>query len=421
MVVSELKRLDLDFPLWEYSDFTAGTTVALMAELNDRRQDPNKGTRITLLEILNNSRDFKCTVLSDKIFGVLGLADDKDSYPVPDYSLPPQDVFRGIATSLVKNEKTLKILYHCSKSGTGLVEGPPSWAPDWTRRCLHTPLYLTSLQCRSSGDSNFSFQFDNNTLQAHGRIFETIHNIDHDRKIPRIITQKEVQRTTILDHEGKERELIATPDLKQQHPRETMRQSVHDQWQYIGAILNMAFPGEEYTEENFEALWRTFVCNQTMDNEPAPAHWAMHFSAHVAGIMHVSGASEEWSKKLRNTSSTTSETGMHPLPGIAGLREAIRNFKVPLPPLDHDTYQFYLAHGERCHDRRFFVSETGRFGWGPDGMEEGDAIAILNGLDFPLVLRHVKEGYEVVGDCYAHGIMLGEAMENTLDEVLPIV
>jgi hypothetical protein len=420
MIISELKNMDRDHYLWEYSDFTAGTTVALMGRLNARQRKQNPKSSINLLEILNDSRDFKCTVLNDKIYGVLGLADDKDSYPVPDYALLPKDVFKATATSLINTKDDLNILYYCSQSGTTkLAETPPTWAPDWTRRCLHTPLYLTSLQCKASGNSTSSHHFANDVLKVRGRIVETIRHIDHCRKIPRNSTKQGGQRTTVLDHEGQERTMNMTSDLTSQDPRQSLRQSIQDQWKYIDNILNMAFPDGEYSNERFEALWRTFVCDQTASGEVAPIHWEARFSTHVAGFMHVGGGSEKWLEKLQNIQSTTSDTSNHAVTGISGLRDTVINFKPP--KLDEDTHDFTFAHGERCHDRRFFISEAGRFGWGPDGMKEGDIVAILNGLDFPLVLRRVEQGFEVVGDCYAHGIMLGESMENAQDEMLNIV
>jgi hypothetical protein len=42
-------------------------------------------------------------------------------------------------------------------------------------------------------------------------------------------------------------------------------------------------------------------------------------------------------------------------------------------------------------------------------VEQGDRIAVLAGLEIPMVLREVDQGYHFVTHTYVHGIMHGEA------------
>lgn len=54
----------------------------------------------------------------------------------------------------------------------------------------------------------------------------------------------------------------------------------------------------------------------------------------------------------------------------------------------------------------------------PHMTEVGDRIVILNGSNVPLVLRPVEDHYKLIGPCYVHGIMYGEAWpedEETLE------
>jgi hypothetical protein len=50
-------------------------------------------------------------------------------------------------------------------------------------------------------------------------------------------------------------------------------------------------------------------------------------------------------------------------------------------------------------------------GWVPRHAQEGDPICAFNGCRFPLVIQPKVEEYELVGACYMHGIMEGEAIE----------
>jgi len=77
------------------------------------------------------------------------------------------------------------------------------------------------------------------------------------------------------------------------------------------------------------------------------------------------------------------------------------------------------ANSKWCYNRRFFRSAQGRFGWGLDGIRQGDVVAVLYGAQHGLVLREVvgdadgeKRRYRIVGDCYLHGVMEGEAFED---------
>jgi hypothetical protein len=68
----------------------------------------------------------------------------------------------------------------------------------------------------------------------------------------------------------------------------------------------------------------------------------------------------------------------------------------------------------RSSGRRYFVSHRGYLGVGPPAMSPGDVIAIILGLDTPLVLRAIEQGqYQIVGEAYVHGIMDGELMKDS--------
>jgi hypothetical protein len=65
-----------------------------------------------------------------------------------------------------------------------------------------------------------------------------------------------------------------------------------------------------------------------------------------------------------------------------------------------------------CHYRRFFVTENGRIGLGPVGAEVGDEVCILFAGEAPFVLRNKTGSHRLIGECYVHGIMDGEAMDD---------
>jgi hypothetical protein len=64
---------------------------------------------------------------------------------------------------------------------------------------------------------------------------------------------------------------------------------------------------------------------------------------------------------------------------------------------------------ETTLDRRLFKTTKGYIGIGPCSLQKGDGVALFKGGMVPLVIRSLGDKWELVGDCYVHGIMHGEA------------
>jgi hypothetical protein len=91
-------------------------------------------------------------------------------------------------------------------------------------------------------------------------------------------------------------------------------------------------------------------------------------------------------------------------------------------------YDMYRATMVAMHGRRSFVTQQGYLGIGPETTAVGDEVYVINGSRVPFVLRRVEssapadspsiEGndenyprFQLVGGCYVHGIMDGEACD----------
>lgn len=60
--------------------------------------------------------------------------------------------------------------------------------------------------------------------------------------------------------------------------------------------------------------------------------------------------------------------------------------------------------------RKFCSTKQERIGLVPRGTLKSDLVAVFMGADVPFVLRATgADGYELIGECYIHGIMKGEA------------
>jgi hypothetical protein len=75
---------------------------------------------------------------------------------------------------------------------------------------------------------------------------------------------------------------------------------------------------------------------------------------------------------------------------------------------------FHLHIGSRTP---LCTTEKGYLAAVPFVTKVGDFIAVLAGGRVPFVLRPIGDHYRLVGPCYVHGIMNGEAFPENLDEL----
>jgi hypothetical protein len=366
----------------------------------------------TLLDILHDSRAFQCTVKSDKVYGVLGLACDASDYPAPDYSLPVTEVFKSVATTHMAKTNSLTILYHCSWNELNCNLDLPSWAPDWTQKCHHTPLYLKRLKSQAAKQSLPTIEVTGNVLRTRGRLVQIVSAVDLIREIPRNSLTTPKADGKLPDPNGGELSMFKSPDMRPTEFREWLGHLQENQKAYMSNIMKMAFPQGLISAKAFENLWRTFVCNETTEGQIPPAEWGTQFSHFVACLSNGADGREEWlDAVLRDEGRAAHKTKW----------DLTETFEPHTGKSFNQYYEYVKANGTWCYNRRFFKCGEGEFGWGPDGVREGDVVAVINGLAVPLVLRPVSAGFKVVGDCYCHGIMQGEAIDIVEEQDIELI
>ncbi|KAJ0373557.1 hypothetical protein COL26b_008279 [Colletotrichum chrysophilum] len=96
-------------------------------------------TEPTIFELLCLSRNNLATDARDKVYGLLGLADDAVAQSIiPDYS--PENtalkVFTEVATEIANTERVVDLLHHAGIDQD--LPDLPSWVPDWTKQSRST-------------------------------------------------------------------------------------------------------------------------------------------------------------------------------------------------------------------------------------------------------------------------------------------
>ncbi|MCJ1404110.1 hypothetical protein MMC11_007335 [Xylographa trunciseda] len=81
--------------------------------------------------------------------------------------------------------------------------------------------------------------------------------------------------------------------------------------------------------------------------------------------------------------------------------------------IDNDWRRFSISYANAGEYRKFFITKKHSMAIGPQAMQSGDLVCVLFGGQTPFVLRPRPESdYHVfIGECYIHGWMHGEAIE----------
>ncbi|KIW45228.1 uncharacterized protein PV06_03630 [Exophiala oligosperma] len=85
----------------------------------------------------------------------------------------------------------------------------------------------------------------------------------------------------------------------------------------------------------------------------------------------------------------------------------------------HEGEQWSRAANGASKNRKFARTDSGYYVLGPEVMEETDIICVLFGGKMPFCLRPWNSHYLLVGECYVHGLMDGEAMEMLRQGLIP--
>ncbi|KAL9073037.1 MAG: hypothetical protein Q9157_004894 [Trypethelium eluteriae] len=171
-----------------------------------------------------------------------------------------------------------------------------------------------------------------------------------------------------------------------------------------------------------EALWRTIVGNSTSSGEqPASASWAALLGSHLwnprgfnsprsLGLGFGLGAFMARNKYLVLGGYRLSE--LIPISATyllihGGLIHGGRG------PSNQSTSEARFWASNVLAWRRLVGTQNGRVGLAVAAVKEGDAIFVLKGCGMPMVLRPTISGrWTLVGECYVHGIMNGEVLED---------
>lgn len=319
------------------------------------RSDDGKAT-ITLVQALEDVNvkgyGLQATDARDHIYGLLSLASDAEALGVvPDYAKPYPQLYVEVAQALIETQG-LRILTFCNS----MTDEMPSWAPDWRKPILRP--FEMAKECKSysysaSGDRCGQFRFE-----AAPRTFPILH-VDGIMVDCIFATGKPMQdpHFTCMG--------FSTKNFLD-----------YAEWLVALKLLSLCVLPQVYKDADAvkQAVWRTPIA----DLEPVKDEgW-------VRARNSFEKAYDFWNE-LENFTQ----------------KERILN--------DEFLIKYLSMLRVFSGGRKYFVTERGYLGLGPQNTKRGDLVAVIFGLQVPFVLRHRGDGkWRIVGETYVHGVMDGE-------------
>lgn len=355
---------------------------------------------LKLLDLILESRSFLCTNPRDKVFGSLGVTteDTRSEYLKADYSLSPEDVFRKFVLWDILNNDSLRVL-GSSSDKAGSQHSSPSWVPDFTRLDPQRSLTGTKNRVQFNASAGLPRQAwasnEETVLHVKGRIVDTLHTI------------------------GKES--TSTPDT---FVGQTAQDYNFTSLSYLRLNKNMI--------EEARDIWLAATTRLTDCLGPV-VKGHVRKGTFLATIRPDGKIS--WAPFLRTlVCNRTEEGGLASEDYILGrvasfVRQTLELDVIPEYFMQKDRYDAVgglSAFLRLTESRRFAATDMGLAGYVPMRAKKGDLVCILYGSDVPFVVRKQAGGnYSLVGECYMHGIMEGEALQMAVfkseDEVFTFV
>ncbi|KAJ9611376.1 hypothetical protein H2200_004560 [Cladophialophora chaetospira] len=342
-------------------------TLKLMYRLREEgRQSQNDQNLASLLSI---TRHCDVTDPRDRIFALLSLSGNESlANPFPiDYTISASEMFSRFAEWHYRS-KGLGLMSFANTPSQQTSLDMPSWAPNWTELETFRPLWdYTKQFCAGGKQPPTGVRGPDEVLNINGKFVDFVANIvEH----PASHTS---MSTLVDDIEARHAAFIAASA------------SFFDTSKTLCLQL---WNSTEFTPAQYDRYWRALVANTHYGGDPALESDGEDLQPLVEHD-HLS-PEQRRANLLHAVETNTDGMGFYP---------------------PRSVQEFRAVHEIVANGRVFITSQTrADIGWAPYGTWKGDIIVVFEGGEVPFVIRPVsKSTFRLLGECYLHGIMFGEA------------
>ncbi|KAM0541958.1 hypothetical protein ACHAPJ_013020 [Fusarium lateritium] len=366
--------------------------------------------------LLQLHRWLRATDPRDKVYGCLGIA--ASTYDIkPDYTISTVECYTRAAFNIISGSRSLELfsaLRRPSCLETSLT-GLPSWVPDW------------------------SYDFSSIPVEARGPSSISNHVSRENTHFPILLAT----RDAFPELKASTSNLSFTPRLLEDGKTLVLKGVIVDELNTVGDILDFPQAGPKASSSNaitnrirqlkrdsknwvgiggvMETIrgWQDLALRtENLQTRPDETRMDAFLTTIFTNRIHL-GADRRTVLDHLEQSITTgfemSRTGIamnqmhltHVMPKL--YRQILGNRKVN--SLYNDIFSFgqAFANIQWAMDQRMATTGSGYLSLVPWPSQPGDRIVLLQGARTPYVLRKAGEKWKILGDCYVHGIMSGEA------------
>jgi hypothetical protein len=447
-----------------------------LSSLLDARETITKN-KFSPEDLLYLGRRFDATEAKDKFYAMLGLAKVRlgsDStfarLPPVDYTASIEAVSLNFATYHITSSRQLKILSMVQDRKHRENENLPSWVPDPATPLLPLPLETENGEvatpwdvCGSRGD-NEELTIDGNTLIARGFQIDVVDKatipfndiVENDQwfelfEFLEPLTSKQFSgmtideafwKTMITSTDPPSGKLVDTSTIDLEacfgdwiiSQMYSMRRNRISEEQMPAQRLSAAY---KLDDMKFDMLTfgkgaagpnNEFITGRDKSSttktllEDPSSRLTFNFLNGVqvesdsVGRERIKMITKRFEDSLERLWKSN-PTSAFPSPArIRKTMDTLDHFKVDSPgrqEVQENIERFNAAVGMKLESRRMFVTRNGRMGMGPQSLEEGDEIWVLDGANVPFVLKRLnEETFQLVGEVFVFGAMHGEAVKD---------
>ncbi|MCJ1238485.1 hypothetical protein MMC14_006474 [Varicellaria rhodocarpa] len=310
----------------------------------------------------------------DKIFGVLGLMNPSiQAHIQPDYNSSILGVYSNFAKTVINTTGNLDIICQ-SRVDVSQSSEFPSWIPGWR------------------GDVEVSHELHLLTpFEACGTSGAVVHFKDQGRLLCKGF------KVDFVDGIG-----CTCWNLDSSYHDIVQPSQTHNPYDGVQAVET--------------ALWRTLTANRDGWGEVAPDWFSnlIKIPWKLPSELHDLAATMDYHlfDKFRTCKRTLRIFGRE-LQSYFPTGPIANHLDIPRSKLLEAVTRLHCL----LWKRRLLITGKGYIGLAPRTAQQGDIICILLGCSTPVALRHHADYYKLIGECYIHGLMEGEAMKwlNTKD------
>jgi hypothetical protein len=335
-----------------------------------------------LLSMLELTRSHLATDNRDKLFAMLSLAhkDERDLIVV-DYNISVRALYISFARRYIEATGDLQIITLAHENDPANF---PSWVPDWSQRRDIVPL---SLVLRTGWDSDMEYcahkgkysscRFSDKleSLLCQGVRFDNVDGLGtYDYAGVDLEDSEAVQSSTVKSAYGSAE---ATFEAIWRSACGNV-EMFQDQWEILGDF-----------GAHFAKLWSGVTAGEAQAFESTVSKRVVRFLSE-AGVLRLGGRTiHDLVLKASESLEATEES------------DVMQERWVSIPPGIHT----------KMGGCRFLITQQGYVGWAPRRTRKGDKIFVLLGCRTPVILRPQGDSFRLIGECYIHGVMNGEVID----------